>query len=322
MNATAIFLFFLFATYAAYLVATRKTEAREERLRRRVEEALAEFSGREREEEPVRLARGAAVGGIAVVGRRLPRFRFAERLDTLIRQADLRITVGRLLTFCGLALAAALLAAYTIFDSWPLVVVLALCAGSLPIVHVWWARNRRLRKFLEHLPDALDMMSRALAVGHAFSEALHEVAEEMPEPVASEFRITFEEQKLGLSLRVAFDRMIERVPLLDMRLCMTAILLQRETGGNLAEILEKVASTIRERFRIVEDFRTITTASRGSAWILCLLPVAIVLVTGAINPQHVSVLFEDVRGHYIIAAVVALQVLGVLTVLKILSIRI
>ena len=320
MNATAIFLFFLFATYAAYLVATRKTEARAERLRRRVEEALAEFS--EGEHESVSLARGTGVGGIAVVGRRIPRLRLLKRLDVLIRQSDLRLTVGRLLAFCALAGTAALLAALTIFNSWPLVLVLALAAGSLPLVHVWWARNRRLRRFLEHLPDALDMMSRALAVGHALSEALHEVAEEMPEPVASEFRVTFEEQKLGLSLRAAFDRMTERVPLLDLRLCATAILLQRETGGNLAEILEKVASTIRERFRVIEDFRTITTASRGSAWILCLLPVAIVLVMGAINPQHVSVLFEDVRGHYIVAAVVALQVLGVLTVLKILAIRV
>lgn len=321
MNVTAIFLFFLFATYAAYLAVTRRSEARERRLRRRVEEALAEFD-EGAADEPVRLARRSGVGGIALLDRALPRFRLFKRLDVLIRQADLQLTVGRLLAFCAAAAAAALLAAYTVFDSWPLVAALALGAGSVPVLHVWWSRNRRLRKFLEQLPDALDLMSRALAVGHALSEALHEVAEEMPEPVASEFRVTFEEQRLGLPLRAAFDRMTGRVPLLDLRLCMTAILLQRETGGNLAEILEKVAATIRERFRILEDFRTITTASRGSAWILCLLPVAIVLVTAAINPQHVAVLFEDPRGHYIIAAVVALQVLGVLTVLKILSIKV
>jgi tight adherence protein B len=321
MHSTAIFLFFLFATYAAYLVFTRKIEERSERLQRRVAEVLEE-SARRDEAQPARLERRTSVGGIAVIDRALPRFRVVKRLDALIRQADLRMSVARLFVFCALAAAAALLAALTAFDSWPLVVVLALFAGSLPILHVWWVRNRRLRKFLEELPDALDMMSRALAVGHALSEALQEVAEEMPEPVASEFRVTFEEQKLGLPLRAAFDRMSERVPLLDLRLCTTAILLQRETGGNLAEVLEKVAHTIRERFRVLEDFRTITTASRGSAWILCLLPVVIVLAMAAINPQHVSVLLEDERGHYIIAAVVALQVLGVLTVLKILSIRI
>jgi tight adherence protein B len=323
MHATPLFLFFLCATYAAYLLVTRRSEARGERLRRRVEEALAEISkGGEGEPPHVQLARDTGIGGIAVVGRRVPRYRVFARLDELIRQADLRLTVTRLLAFCALAAAAAMLAAYTAFDSWPLVIVLAFAAGLLPVLHVWWARNRRLRRLLEQLPDALDMMSRALAVGHALSEALHEAAEEMPEPVASEFRVTFEEQKLGLPLRAAFERMAERVPLLDLRLCTTAILLQRETGGNLAEILEKVAATIRERFRLIEDFRTITTASRGSAWILCLLPVVIVLVLGVINPQHVAVLFEDERGRYIVAAVVALQVLGVLTILRILAIRV
>jgi tight adherence protein B len=113
---------------------------------------------------------------------------------------------------------------------------------------------------------------------------LHQVAAEMPEPIATEFRITFEEQKLGLSTKAALDRLSERVPLLDLRLCVTAMHIQRETGGNLGEILEKVSHTIRARYKLMEDFRTLTTASRGSAWVLCVLPIAIIGVLTLLNP--------------------------------------
>jgi tight adherence protein B len=144
----------------------------------------------------------------------------------------------------------------------------------------------------------------------------------MPDPIASEFRVVFEEQKLGLSTKVALDRLSERVPLLDLRLCITAMHIQRETGGNLAEILEKVAQTIRERFKLMEDFRTLTTSSRGSAWILCLLPFGIVFALTLINADYMSVLLHDYRGHYIIGAALALQFLGIITIKKILAIKV
>src|ERR1700749_872319 len=117
-------------------------------------------------------------------------------------------------------------------------------------------------------PGALDLMSRGLSAGHAFTESLHMVATEMPEPIATEFRKTYEEQNLGLSLKLALENMVHRMPLLDLRMCVTAILIQRETGGNLSELLEKVAHTIRERFRILEDLKTLTTSSPMPAWIL------------------------------------------------------
>jgi tight adherence protein B len=132
----------------------------------------------------------------------------------------------------------------------------------------------------------------------------------------------FEEQKLGLSTKVALDRLSERVPLLDLRLCVTAMHIQRETGGNLAEILEKVAQTIRERFKLMEDFRTLTTSSRGSAWILCSLPFGIVFALTVINADYMSLLLHDYRGHYILAAAIALQIVGIITIKKILAIRV
>jgi len=144
----------------------------------------------------------------------------------------------------------------------------------------------------------------------------------MPDPIATEFRIAFEEQKLGLSTKAALDRLTERIPLLDLRLCVTAMHIQRETGGNLGEILEKVSHTIRERFKLMEDFRTMTTASRGSAWILCGLPIGIIALLTFINPDYMSVLLHEPRGHYVIIVAVILQLLGIFTINRILNIKV
>ena len=197
-----------------------------------------------------------------------------------------------------------------------------LIAATVPFVHVWWTRRKRFDRFLENLPDALDLMSRALSAGHAFSEALHMVSTEMPEPIASEFRKTYEEQNLGLSLKLALENLAQRMPLLDLRMVITAVLIQRETGGNLAEILEKVAYTIRERFRILGDLKTLTTSSRMSAWLLCALPIFVAIAVTMMNPEYMSVLWKDERGHYLIAAALIMQITGMLIVRKILNIKI
>jgi tight adherence protein B len=148
------------------------------------------------------------------------------------------------------------------------------------------------------------------------------ISVEMPEPVATEFRKTYEEQNLGLSLKLALDNLGQRIPLLDLRLCITAILIQRETGGNLAEILEKVANTIRDRFRILEDLKTLTTSSRMSAWVLCGLPILVAFAVTALRPQYMGVMWDDPRGHKLLALALSMQVTGMLIVRKILRIKI
>lgn len=293
MIATFVFLFCLFLTYAGYVLVTSKSDARSARLQQRVAESLRDSS--DYENSDVQLSRKESMSSNPLFSRLLAPLNFAKKLERMISQADVQITVGRLLMFCLFAFTMATLAAYTILNSLLLIVALGLIAAALPILHVSWTRKKRLRKFMEHLPDALDLMSRSLAVGHAFSESLHQVAMEMPEPISTEFRMTYEEQKLGLSTKAALENLAERIPLLDLRLCITAVLIQRETGGNLAEILEKVSHTMRERFKLMEELRTLTTASRGSAWILCLLPIAIIFMLTAINPKHMSVLFYDKR---------------------------
>src|SRR6185295_16152162 len=316
---TIIFLFFLFATYALFLVVSRQQQADQERLEQRVREALQETL--DSPEGAIKLVREDSIGGNATIHRILSSLNLMNRLDLMIKQADVQITVYRLLLFCVLAGIMAGLAAATLFNI-VVVIVFAGVAAAMPILHIARTRQKRLRAFNSQLPDTLDLMSRSLAVGHAFSESLHQVAMEMPDPVATEFRVTFEEQKLGLPAKLALDRLAERVPLLDLRLCITAMHIQRETGGNLAEILEKVSQTIRERFKIMEDFRTMTTSSRLSGWILCALPFVLVFTLTMFNPEYMSVLVKDTRGHYVIAFAFVWQMFGMLLIRKFLSIRV
>ncbi len=315
---TVVFLFFLFLVYALFLLATRKEDDRQERLQRRVAEALQSSRS---SDDLVQISRDDTIGGSPTINRLLSSFDFIKSFDRMIRQADMEITVSRLLAFCLAACVMAGLAAYTLLNS-VMAVLVAILGGILPLLYIAHKRKKRLIKFNSQLPDTLDLLGRSLAVGHAFSESLNQVATEMPDPIAKEFRITFEEQKLGLTTKAALDRLAARVPLLDLRLCITAMHIQRETGGNLAEILEKVAQTIRERFKLMEDFRTMTTSSRGSAWILCAIPFGIVLLITLLNPDYMTLLLHDQRGHYILAAAGVLQVLGIITINRIMNIRV
>jgi len=315
-----VFLFGLFMVLGAYLLATIGTDSKRARLRQRLSDALLHSA--HTEDIEVVLARNELMSEIPALNRVLLRVQTALQLKRMLDQADLHITPSRLVMFSSMAGILALLAVSVITISMPLIILSGVVAALLPFLHVWWKRKRRFDQFLELLPDALELMSRALSAGHAFSEALHMVAEEMPDPIAGEFRKTYEEQNLGLSLKLALENLMERIPLLDLRMCVTAVLIQRETGGNLGEILEKVAYTIRERFRIMGDLKTLTTSSRLSAWLLCGLPIFVAVAVTFMNPDYMAVLWKDQRGHYLIAAAISMQITGMLIVKKILNIKI
>ena len=320
MTAFLIFVFCMFLVFGAYLLATHGTDAKRARLQKRLAEALLHSA--HTEDIEVVLARNELMSEIPWVNRWLVRLQAATQLKRMLDQADLHITPSRLVMFSVMAGILAALAV-SVLNSWILLVIAAgLIAASLPFVHVWWKRKKRFAAFLEHLPDALDLMSRGLTAGHAFSESLQMVSSEMPEPIAGEFRKTYEEQNLGLSLKLALENLTQRIPLLDLRMCVTAVLIQRETGGNLAELLEKVAYTIRERFRIMGDLKTLTTSSRMSAWLLCGLPIFVAIAVTVLNPEYMSVLWKDPRGHWLIATAMLMQVTGMLIVRKILNIKI
>ncbi len=315
-----VFVFALFLVLGAYLLATHGSDAKRALLRKRLADAVL-YSARAEDVEVV-LARNELMSEIPWVNRSLIRLQAALHLKRMLDQADIHITPSRLIMFSVMAGVLGALATSVVSS---LILMMLLCGvvtASLPFVHVWWKRKKRFDHFLEHLPDTLDLMSRGLSAGHAFSETLQMVAAEMPDPIASEFRKTYEEQNLGLSLKLALENLTQRMPLLDLRMCVTAVLIQKETGGNLAEILEKVAYTIRERFRIMGDLKTLTTSSRMSAWLLCALPIFVAIAVTVMNPDYMSVLWKDQRGHYLIAAAMFMQITGMLIVRKILDIRI
>src|SRR5687768_8121669 len=315
-----VFVFALFLVLGAYLLATHGTDQKRQRLQKRLSDALMHSA--HAEDVEVVLARNELMSEIPWVNRTLISMQSALQLKRMLDQADLHITPSRLLMFSFMAGLLGALAASVLTVFVPLMILGGLVTASLPLVHVWWKRKKRFDAFLEHLPDTLDLMSRALSAGHAFPEALHMVSMEMPEPIATEFRKAYEEQNLGLSLKLALENLTNRIPILDLKMCVTAVLIQRETGGNLAEILEKVAYTIRERFRIMGDLKTLTTSSRMSAWLLCGLPIFVALAVTVMNPDYMSVLWKDPRGHYLIAAALLLEITGMLIVRKILKIKI
>ena len=315
-----VFLFALFLVLGAYLAATHGSDAKRKRLQQRLSEALLHSANTD--DVDIVLARNELLSEIPWINRELVRLQSAMQLKRMLDQADLHITPSRLIMFSVMAGILGALAASVMTPYLLIMIVCGLFTAMLPFAHVWWKRKKRFDAFLENLPDALDLISRALSAGHAFSESLHMVSTEMPDPIATEFRKTYEEQNLGLSMKLALENMCQRMPLLDLRMCVTAVLIQRETGGNLAEILEKVAYTIRERFRILGDLKTLTTSSRMSAWLLCALPVFVAIAVTVMNPEYMSVLWKDQRGHYLIAAAMVLQVTGMLIVKKILNIKI
>ncbi|HEX5964361.1 MAG TPA: type II secretion system F family protein [Pyrinomonadaceae bacterium] len=315
-----VFITCLFVTYALYLITSRSSDKKRALLNERLAEAIR--SSVNSSDMDVQLAREELLSEIPWLNRSLLKLALPARIKRTIDQADLNITVMRLVLFSLTAGVLAFLAVSMVSTSFLLMGIFGVIATVLPFAHVLAKKKKRMNKFLQLLPDALDLMARGLTAGHAFTESLHMVATEMPEPISSEFRKTYEEQNLGLSLKLALENLVQRMPLLDLRMCVTAILIQRETGGNLSELLEKVAYTIRERFRIMEDLKTLTLSSRWSAWLLCALPIFLAIYISIMNPGYMDVLWRDPRGHKLIALAVTMQVLGMLMVQRIMKIKI
>jgi tight adherence protein B len=315
-----VFLAGLFLTYTLFLLTSRASDKKRALLKERLADAIR--SSAHSTDMDVQLAREELMSEIPWLNRVLIKLQVSSKLKQMIDQADAHITVMRLILFSLTAGVLAFLAVSMISASYLLMGFFGVIATALPIIHIHIKRKKRLKKFLQLLPDALDLMSRGLSAGHAFTEALHMVSTEMPEPIATEFRKTYEEQNLGLSLKLALENLVERIPILDLRMCVTAVLIQRETGGNLSELLEKVAHTIRERFRIMEDLKTMTLSSRWSAWLLCALPIFLAVYVTFMNPGYMDVMWRDARGNRLLAVAAIMQVLGMLMVQKIMKIRI
>jgi tight adherence protein B len=230
----------------------------------------------------------------------LERYPIVHQLEARIVQANSTITVSMLLvTSAGMAVAgfivACLCTSVLAFQ-----IVVAGVFGYLPFGMISFKRSHRIAAFNGGLPDAIDMMGRALRAGHSMVASINTVAEQSAEPVKSEFREVFRQQNFGLPLRDALNQMLDRVPSQDLKVLVTGILVQKETGGNLAEILDRTAAVIRERLRIQGEIRTHTAQGRMTGWILCSLPVLMLFMINFINPGYSNVLTDTAFGHELI----------------------
>lgn len=194
--------------------------------------------------------------------------------------------------------------------------------AAIPFVVLLRKRSVRMRRFEEQFPEALDTLSRAIKAGHAFTTAMGMVAEEGQDPIGPEFRKTFDEQNFGLPLKDALNNLAIRVGLLDVRFFVTAVLIQRETGGNLSEILENLAYVVRERFKILRQVRVYTAHGRMTGYVLMALPAFLAIALKFINPEHMDLLFTNHYGRLMLCGVVVMQTIGYLWIRKIVTIEV
>jgi tight adherence protein B len=245
-----------------------------------------------------------------------------SRLSRLIEQSGIRTTPSGVLimSLCSGMLAAAI-AAWVVRH--PLAPIVAAPIGLvLPFAWLVNRRSSRFKQFEEQFPEALDLLSRAIRAGHAFQTALGMVADELPAPVGPEFKKTFERQNFGLPLRESMDELAERVTLLDVRFFVTAVAIQRETGGNLAEILDNLAHVVRERFKIRRQVRVHTAHGRFTGYVLLALPAALGCALSFLSPEHMKLLFQERMGQMMLIAAMVMQTVGFIWIRQVIKIEV
>jgi tight adherence protein B len=248
--------------------------------------------------------------------------RWAQKLDNLLVQGGISIRLGTFILLMGVLGASGFLVMTAVFNRPFLSLPVGLVGAALPIFYARQRKFQRVRKFEQQFPDSLDMLNRALRAGLALNGAIQIVADESPDPVAQEFRVLFEENRLGLDMKEALKKLAGRVDSTELRLFVTAVILQRETGGNLAEILERAAAIIRDRFRILGDIRTLTAQARLSGFILTVLPLVMAALIYFVAPEYLKGLVVDPIGRVLIVAAVSLQVIGFLVIRRIINIKV
>ena len=287
------------------------------------ERLLDERKGAERApEDELALLRDEQLSEIPAIDSLLRRSARVSDLQKTLAQGGLGIRAGNFLGLCGLLAVGATAIAYYLSHRIEVAWFAFLIGPVLPYFYASLRRNKRFEKFEELFPEAIDTLARAVRAGHAFTTALEMITSEVAEPVSGEFRQLFEEQKFGMPVRDALMNLTERMPLVDVKFFVTAVMLQRETGGNLAEILDNLSYVIRERFKIQRQVRVYTAQGRLTMALLMGMPPIIVVVMLAINPGFIRPLFADPIGHALLVAGIVLQTLGYFVIRKIIRIRV
>ena len=289
---------------------------------RRVEQRLRAMSAGGQVEGGGRLFKQRMLSNTPALQQLLLKMPRASQLDRLLQQAGKATTVSHLLTICLLLMLGGLIAGMLLRWAWPVTLLASAGLAVLPFLQLLRSRTKRLHLIEAQLPDAMDLMSRALRAGHAFASALSMVGTEAQEPIAGEFKITSDEIGFGISIDNALNNLATRVPSPDMRYFVMAVVIQRETGGNLAELLGKLAELVRERFKLFAKVRVLAAEGKLSAWILTGLPFCVAGAIQIMNPEYLSVLFTDAAGIKLVMGALGLMAMGIFAMWRIIDIKV
>jgi tight adherence protein B len=316
-----VFLVGVAAVFGAYLAVTKLPGYLQQRkLEARLTEVTATQAASE--QDSAELVKNQQEGPVPLLDRFASGTARGSALAAWVEQSGVRLSISALFLaalgggfVCGFIVAAAI----RMSAGW---VVGGALGFSMPFLILKVKRTRRMRAFEEGFPEALDLMSRALKAGHAFATGMKMVADEMDEPIGPEFRKTFDEQNFGLAMKDALGNLTTRVPLLDVRFFSTAVMIQRETGGNLSEILENLSHVVRERFKILRQVRVYTAHGRLTGYVLLALPVFLSIALAFINPEHMQLLFREHIGHMLLGAAAIMQTVGYFWIRQVVKIEV
>lgn len=312
----------VFTIVALLLVATGTGASQQTKRTLTVLQAALSADAPRTADPVVDIRKQELLSSVPWVNRALLKLEIAPKLRHVLYQANLKWTAGALIL---MSLTCFLIPAYLInlrTGSLPISLLLGLLLGCSPFVYVFAKRRARFGKFEQGLPEALDLMVSAMRAGHSLNSSLEVVAQESPDPIGTEFRICFDEQNYGLELKTAMDNLVSRVPLQDMKMIVTAILIQKESGGNLAEVLDKVSYVIRERFQLKRQVRVHTAQGRLTGWILSILPLVLGIGLYMLDPQHMSLLWKRPIGVKLLWASGIMTVIGALIIRKIVNMEV
>ncbi len=316
-----IFAGFLIFSFVIVIVMLRPKKA-EKVMEKRLKVISVQSHHDEAETETIALAEKSSGGISDKLGKYLQRFDFSEDIELLILYAGSRATVGSVVFGSVMAAAAAGLMAHALVGALPMDFAAVVLGGSARWFMLKFQKGRRLKKFTVALPDAIELISRALRAGHSMASAIEIVAEQSVEPLASEFEIVYQQQKFGIPFREALLQLGQRIPSKDLHFLITAILVQKETGGDLTEILDRTTHVIRERVRIEGEIKTYTAQGRLTGWILAALPVIMLLIINVMSPGYSDILFHDPVGQELLYTGVGLITIGTLIIRKIVDIQV
>ncbi|MES2500214.1 MAG: type II secretion system F family protein [Pseudomonadota bacterium] len=313
-----VFIAAFFALEALYYWWVKRFGAESTRLRNRIEHITNHDLDRNGYQG---ILKNRYAANQSVLNQFLFKLSLTKKLDALLLHSGELWTIAKFFKMTALSAFVAGFVCLLLNFNVAIVLLAALLAASLPLLYVLRSKNKRLAKFEEQLPEAIDTICRSLKAGHAFNSAFTLVGEELADPIATEFRITMEENNLGININEAMQNLAERVPLTDLKFFVVAVLIQRETGGNLAEILSNISNIIRERFKLRRQIGVMTAEGRLSAKILGAMPIIMLMIMSTLNPTYAPLMFNSPTGIYSLKVGAVMMLAGFIWMRSIINIK-